>query len=450
MGKKIINEEVREVFRDAFIECSRLGEDKIKPNHILLAMLVDLDNIVIDTLLEMDTNIIDIVNELQGPYDGEKKLKKIIPFSDELKQIMSSSELESDKMDDPFVGLEHVFMTILRNKSSKEYGLLNKKGVTYRKFKKTLLTIKKDNNMMTDGYEDLNEGLNRKTKSNFKSSTPVLDGFSRDITKLAEEGGIDPIIGRDNEIERVSQILSRRKKNNPILIGEPGVGKTAIVEGLALKIINKKCPRILFNMRVVSLDLGLLIAGTKYRGQFEERMKGIMTELKEVDDVILFIDEIHTMVGAGNTSGSMDASNMLKPALSRAEIQCIGATTLNEFRENIEKDGALDRRFQKVLVNPPSTEETLTILKNIKTKYEDHHKVKYTDGAIESCVKLSDRYVTDREQPDKSIDIMDEAGARAQVNIEPSDKVLKLESELTEITLKKGEVVKKQKYEEGS
>lgn len=450
MSKKMLTDGVREVFKEAFIETSRCGSDKIEVEHVLICMLVGESNIVIDTLVGMDIDVVSVINELQRPYKKNKKISKLIPFSEEVKSVISTSELESDKIDDEYIDLEHVFMAIMKNKSSKEYRLLSKKGVSYTGFKKTLLTIKKDKDIMTDGYEDFNQELNKKIKKGNSSLTPILDGFSRDITKLAREGEIDPIIGRDNEIERVSQVLSRRKKNNPILIGEPGVGKTAIVEGLALKIVNKKCPRILFNMRVVSLDLGLLIAGTKYRGQFEERMKGIMGELKEVDDVILFIDEIHTMVGAGNTSGSMDASNMLKPALSRAEIQCIGATTLNEFRENIEKDGALDRRFQKVLVNPPSVDETLTILKNIKGKYEDHHKVSYTDDAIETCVRLADRYVTDREQPDKSIDIMDEVGARAQVKIEPSKKILKLESKLSDVTEKKTTVVKEQKYEEAA
>jgi ATP-dependent Clp protease ATP-binding subunit ClpC len=277
-----------------------------------------------------------------------------------------------------------------------------------------------------------------------------LDNFGRDITKLADEGAIDPIIGRGDEIERVSQVLSRRKKNNPILIGEPGVGKTAIVEGLALKITEKKCPRILFDKRVVALDMALLVAGTKYRGQFEERLKGIMQELEKTDDVILFIDEIHTMVGAGNASGSLDASNILKPALARGEVQVIGATTLDEYRENIEKDGALQRRFQEVLIEAPSTEDTLVILDNIKPKYEDHHKVTYSEDAIEACVKMADRYMSDRQQPDKSIDIMDEVGARAQVHVEPPTNIVELEKQIAEIDKRKNEVIKAQQFEQAA
>ena len=300
--------------------------------------------------------------------------------------------------------------------------------------------------------DDFNEGKGsyyKKSKGE-KTDTPILDNFGRDITKLAEQGKIDPIIGRNDEIERVTQVLSRRKKNNPLLIGEPGVGKTAIVEGLALKIIEKKCPRVLFDKRVVSLDLALLVAGTKYRGQFEERLKGIMDELEKTFDVILFIDEIHTMVGAGNSSGSLDASNILKPALARGEIQCIGATTLDEFRENFEKDGALTRRFQTVLIEPPSNEDTLTILNNIKDRYEDHHKVSYTEESIKACVQLAGRYITDREQPDKSIDILDEVGARSQTKIEAPKEIITLEESISKIDEKKKTVIKAQKYEDAA
>jgi len=344
-------------------------------------------------------------------------------------------------------------LAILKNRSLDGTKVLGNHGITYRTFKKTLLHLKEQKiiNNMAGEYDEMDD-YSRKAKkaTQGKSTTPILDNFGRDVTKLAAEGVIDPIIGREEEIERVSQILSRRKKNNPILIGEPGVGKTAIVEGLALKIVERKCPRILFDKRVVSLDLASLVAGTKYRGQFEERMKGIMQELEKVDDVILFIDEIHTMVGAGNASGSLDASNILKPALARGEIQCIGATTIDEYRENIEKDGALARRFQMVLVDPPSKEETLIILNNIKDKYEDHHKVKYTKEAIEACVKLADRYITDREQPDKSIDVMDEVGARTQVHIKPPQEILDLEEKINEIGRQKLDVVKAQRYEDAA
>src|SRR6185295_6883747 len=284
-----------------------------------------------------------------------------------------------------------------------------------------------------------------------KSKTPVLDNFGRDITKLAEMGALDPIVGRESEIERVSQILSRRKKNNPILIGEPGVGKTAIVEGLALRIVQRKVSRVLFDKRVISLDLAALVAGTKYRGQFEERMKAIMNELEKNRDVILFIDEIHTIVGAGGASGSLDASNIFKPALARGELQCIGASTLDEYRQYIEKDGALDRRFQKVLIDPPSPEETVKILTNIKAKYEDYHNVVYSEEAIAACVKLSTRYITDRFLPDKAIDVLDEVGARVHLKniVVPSD-IISLEGQIEGIKQEKNKVVKSQRYEEAA
>jgi len=445
---------VRTVFKQAFRESNRLGDVKIRPEHILLAILDD-DNRVVSILTDMGTDVEDLLAVLEGYIRyriGSPPIKvKLLPFSEPSKSVISTAELESDKLKDGFIGIEHLFLAILKNRTLDGTRVLGNQGVTYNTFKETLLEIKKET-MNTDGYDEMdNEDFSKKVKSKSgKSTTPILDNFGKDITKMAEEGSIDPIIGRDDEIERVSQILSRRKKNNPILIGEPGVGKTAIVEGLALKIFQRKCPRILFDMRIVSLDLGSLVAGTKYRGQFEERMKGIMEELEKVDDVILFIDEIHTMVGAGNSSGSMDASNMLKPALARGGIQCIGATTLDEFRENIEKDGALTRRFQKVQVDAPSTEDTLIILENIKDKYEDHHKVTYTTEAIEACVRLSDRYITDREQPDKAIDIMDEVGARAQVKIKPPQSILDLEKKIVDITQEKLDVVKSQRYEDAA
>jgi len=455
MSKRMIPK-VRTIFKQAFKESNRLGDVKIRPEHILLAMLND-NNDVVDVLTEMGTDVEDIQAVLEGyiltkPSSPPIK-SKILPFSESSKNVISSAELESDKLNDRFIGVEHIFLAILKNESLDGTRFLGNKGITYKTFKQTLIETKEQINMsMTDGYDEVDDNnFGKKTKGkSAKSTTPILDNFGKDVTKLAENGSIDPIIGRDEEIEKVSQILSRRKKNNPILIGEPGVGKTAIVEGLALKIVTRKCPRILFGMRIVSLDLGSLVAGTKYRGQFEERLKGIMEELEKVDDVILFIDEIHTMVGAGNASGSMDASNMLKPALASGQIQCIGATTLDEFREHIEKDKALTRRFQNVMINPPSTADTLVILNNIKDKYEDHHKVTYTDEAIEACVRLSDRYVTDREQPDKSIDILDEVGARAQVHAKPPKVILDLEEEIVEIGYKKVAVVKSQKYEEAA
>ena len=445
------------VIRQSFKESIRLGDNKIKPEHLILALLNQEKNDVSDVLKEMGSDVTDLSEKLEGYLRFKIKSPnivevKIIPLSESSKNAISSAELEADKLRDDFIGVEHLFLSILKNKTLDGTKVLGNQGITYRTFKETLLHLKQQKIMnMTGDFEEMDD-FNKKAKkaTQGKSTTPILDNFGRDITKLAAEGVIDPIIGRDDEIERVSQILSRRKKNNPILIGEPGVGKTAIVEGLALKIVERKCPRILFDKRVVSLDLASLVAGTKYRGQFEERLKGIMQELEKADDVILFVDEIHTMVGAGNASGSLDASNILKPALARGEIQCIGATTLDEYRENIEKDGALARRFQMVVINPPSKEETLIILNNIKNKYEDHHKVNYTPEAIEACVKLADRYISDREQPDKSIDILDEVGARMQVNIKPPQEILDLEEKIVEINRQKVDVVKAQRYEDAA
>jgi ATP-dependent Clp protease ATP-binding subunit ClpC len=356
----------------------------------------------------------------------------------------------------------------LRNENDPTTKLLNKLKIDYE-------TVKEHFINMTSNEEEYLENLPRAesynddagqddsmressfntpasgNKANKKSKTPVLDNFGRDLTELAEEGKLDPVVGREKEIERVSQILSRRKKNNPLLIGEPGVGKSAIAEGLALRIIQKKVSRILFNKRVVTLDLASLVAGTKYRGQFEERMKAVMNELEKNDDIILFIDEIHTIVGAGGATGSLDASNMFKPALARGEIQCIGATTLDEYRQYIEKDGALERRFQKVIVEPTSVEETITILNNIKNKYEDHHNVTFTDEAIEACVKLTNRYMSERFLPDKAIDALDEAGSRVHItNINVPKQILDLERQLEEVRELKNTVVKKQKYEEAA
>jgi ATP-dependent Clp protease ATP-binding subunit ClpC len=454
---KKITSNVRTILKGAFKETVRFNDKKIKPEHIVLTILNEKTNKVCHILFEMGTDIDFILENFENNLRMKIKNPNIVeykirPLSESSKILLSDSELESDKLQDQFVDVEHLFLSILKNKNLDVTKFLGSFGITYRTFKETLLNLKTQKTInMTGEYEEMDD-LGKKSKkiTQGKSTTPILDNFGRDITKLASEGQIDPIIGRDDEIERVSQILSRRKKNNPILIGEPGVGKTAIVEGLALKIVERKCPRILFDKRVVSLDLASLVAGTKYRGQFEERMKGIMQELEKADDVILFIDEIHTMVGAGNSSGSLDASNILKPALARGEIQCIGATTLDEYRENIEKDGALARRFQMVIIDPPSNEETLIILNNIKNKYEDHHKVVYTKEAIESCVNLADRYINDREQPDKSIDIMDEVGARMQVHIKPPKEILTLEEKINEVNNQKLDVVKAQRYEDAA
>lgn len=450
---KPIGKKVKWLLKESFKESIRLGGKDIEPNHITLALLND-DNNVVNILETMGHDVEDLGSKIESylrlKIKNPKFDIKLLPLSKSSKSILNISDLECEKLNDDFICEEHLMLAILKNKSLDCTKVLINQGVDYKSFKNTLLEIKKEINMgITDDYDEM-ENLKGKSSTSNKSKTPILDNFGRDITDIAARGGIDPIIGRDKEIERVSQILSRRKKNNPILIGEPGVGKTAIAEGLAMKIIQKKCPRILFGKRIVGLDLALLVAGTKYRGQFEERLKGIMQELEKATDVILFIDEIHTMMGAGNASGALDASNILKPALARGEIQCIGATTLDEFRENIEKDGALARRFQKVMIEPPSVEDTLIILNNIKDKYEDHHKVVYTDEAIDACVKLTERYITDREQPDKSIDILDEVGARSQVHLKPPKEIIDLENQIVAIDEAKINVVKAQKYEEAA
>ena len=421
---KPINKRIRIILKGAYRESDRLACSEITPDHILMAILNDLENETSEILSLMGFDCEELNSKIEAFLRLKIKSptikKKLLSLSKSSKRMLSVSEMELDKLGDDRIDETHLMLAILKDKELDCTKVLKNQGIDYKNFKNTLLEIKKEINMgITEDYDDMERIKGKRTGE--KSATPILDNFGRDITEIASKGGIDPIIGREEEIERVSQILSRRKKNNPILIGEPGVGKTAIVEGLALKIVQKKCPRILFGKRIVGLDLALLVAGTKYRGQFEERLKGIMQELEKTTEVILFIDEIHTMMGAGNASGALDASNILKPALARGEIQCIGATTLDEFRENIEKDGALARRFQKVTIDPPSLEETLTILKNIKDKYEDHHKVLYTIEAIEACAKLADRYITDREQPDKSIDILDEVGARAQVHLKPQN-----------------------------
>lgn len=369
-------------------------------------------------------------------------------------------------MKSPLVETEHLLLSILKNKENIATQILNQFDVDYDIFRNELGMVS-TNTPRSEYTENDDDDFDEEKRGNFqqrggagaskqgaagaKSKTPVLDNFGRDITKLAETGSLDPIVGREAEIERVSQILSRRKKNNPILIGEPGVGKTAIVEGLALRIVQRKVSRVLFDKRVISLDLAALVAGTKYRGQFEERMKAIMNELEKNRDVILFIDEIHTIVGAGGASGSLDASNIFKPALARGELQCIGASTLDEYRMYIEKDGALDRRFQKVIVEPPSVDETIQILNNIKSKYEDYHNVSYDQEAIESCVKLSDRYMTDRLLPDKAIDVLDEVGARVHLkNINVPQDIVELEKQIEEIKNEKNKVVKSQRFEEAA
>ena len=444
-------------------EAKSFDDVKVRPEHIILSILIDDDNECTRVLKYMKVDTFDLYdkigdfvrkNDLTPRVDG--KPKRTLPFSDETKAIIKTLDSECEKLNDTMIDTTHVMLGILAaNLPINE--LLLKKSVTYNTFKKSMENMYKSgenhqNSSLSGDEHDEQESFKKPSSLNkdTKTKTPVLNNFCRDVSKAVENGEIDPVVGRTVEIKRVSQILSRRKKNNPILIGEPGVGKTSIVEGLAQLIKDGEAPRTLNGKRIYSLDLASIVAGTKYRGQFEERMKAILEECKANPDVVLFIDELHTIVGAGNASGSLDASNIFKPALARGELQVIGATTLDEYRENIEKDGALTRRFQQVLVEEPTLDETKVILMNIKDKYEKHHKVKYTDEAIEECVKLSARYIMDRAMPDKAIDVLDEAGATTNVNVDKPAIIQKLEEEIKEINEKKHDVVKKQKYEEAA
>ncbi|MDK2772502.1 MAG: ATP-dependent Clp protease ATP-binding subunit, partial [Flavobacterium sp.] len=464
---------VKEVISYSKEEALRLGHDFIGTEHLMLGLLREgngkamtiLNNMAVDfDLLRKKVEILSPANSV-GVQNNDKKN---LHLTRQAERALKTTFLEAKLFNSSIISTAHLLLCILRNENDPTTKLLNKLKIDYETVKEqyTAMTTNEDdyieNLPKAESFNDdadnddlsKDSGFNNPPQGNKttkKSKTPVLDNFGRDLTELAEEGKLDPVVGREKEIERVSQILSRRKKNNPLLIGEPGVGKSAIAEGLALMIIKKKVSRILFNKRVVTLDLASLVAGTKYRGQFEERMKAVMNELEKNDDIILFIDEIHTIVGAGGATGSLDASNMFKPALARGEIQCIGATTLDEYRQYIEKDGALERRFQKVVVEPTSVEETITILNNIKAKYEDHHNVIYTPEAIEACVKLTSRYMTDRFLPDKAIDALDEAGSRVHItNIDVPKQILELERQLEDVRVKKNEVVKKQKYEDAA
>ncbi len=455
--------QVKEIISFSREEALRLGNDFIGTEHLLLGVIREGDNAGIKILKSFNVDLYELRKEIELAVKDKtgKNIANInsLPLTKQAEKVIRVTVLEAKALKSPTVETEHLMLSILKNKENIATQILNQFDVDYDLFRHELGMIK--SNDVRAEYQDENEEefdeekkfsqLKTRQASAVKSKTPVLDNFGRDITRLAELDSLDPIIGRDLEIERVSQILSRRKKNNPILIGEPGVGKTAIVEGLALRIVQRKVSRVLFDKRVVSLDLAALVAGTKYRGQFEERMKAIMNELEKNRDVILFIDEIHTIVGAGGASGSLDASNILKPALSRGDLQCIGASTLDEYRMHIEKDGALDRRFQKVLVEPPSVDETIEILTNLKIKYEDYHNVNYDNEAIEACVKLSDRYITDRLLPDKAIDVLDEVGARVHLkNINVPENIIELESKIEDIKNEKNRVVKSQKFEEAA
>lgn len=447
-------------------EANRLRNSYIGPEHLLLGLIREGEGKAIEILFNLQINLQDIKNQLEAIVknnaENDTTYDENISFNEKASKVLKLCILEAKLLRNIAADSEHILLAIMKVKDNAAFHVLESNGVTYEKIK---LTLQPDTHAGLGFSEDEDEDEDiRQSPSGNKSNaaqqqarpaqkkpandTPVLDNFGTDMTKAAEEGKLDPVVGRVKEIERLAQILSRRKKNNPILIGEPGVGKSAIVEGLALRIVEKKVSRILFDKRVIALDMTAVVAGTKYRGQFEERIRSILNELKKNPNIILFIDEIHTIVGAGSAAGSMDAANMLKPALARGEIQCIGATTLDEYRQNIEKDGALERRFQKVIVEPTTAEETFQILKNIKDKYEDHHNVNYTDAALEACVKLTNRYITDRNFPDKAIDALDEAGSRVHLtNITAPKEIEEQEKLIDEMKSLKNEAVRLQNFE---
>lgn len=439
---------VQEVIRLSREEALRLGHDYIGTEHLLLGIIREGEGLAVKILRNLGCDLYKLKKAIEDTVrtTGGTLVMGSLPLTKQAEKVLKITYLEAKLYKSDVIGTEHLLLSILRDEDNLASQILKQFGVTYEAVRNELDNILSGKSSVTEKAKHFES-----TKPQERTKTPVLDNFSRDLTKLAMEGKLDPVIGRDKEIDRVAQILSRRKKNNPVLIGEPGVGKTAIVEGLALRIVQKKVSRVLHNKRIVQLDLTALVAGTKYRGQFEERVKAILNELEKAKDVILFIDELHTIVGAGGASGSLDASNMFKPALARGELQCIGATTLDEYRQYIEKDGALERRFQKVMIDPPSVEETIYILMNIKDKYEEHHNVKYTDKAIEACVRLSDRYITDRYLPDKAIDVMDEAGARVHLShIVVPKEIVELEEEIERIRQMKNQVVKNQDFEQAA
>ena len=453
-------------------EANRLNNSYIGPEHLLLGVLREGDGKAIEVLFKLNIDLKELKKEIENILQtNETDIPtrfEDLNFNTEASRILKLCILEARLMKCEAVDTEHILLAIMKQKNNNASQLLEEHEVTYDKVIEMLapktdpapragLGFDEDEdeeeerpliNRPQDGSQPGGSQQTRTQQKKSANDTPILDNFSTDLTKAAEEGKLDPVVGREKEIERVAQILSRRKKNNPVLIGEPGVGKSAIVEGLALRIVQKKVSRILFNKRVVTLDMASVVAGTKYRGQFEERIRSIIKELQKNPDIILFIDEIHTIVGAGSAAGSMDAANMLKPALARGEIQCIGATTLDEYRKNIEKDGALERRFQKIIVEPTTPEETLQILRNIKDRYEDHHNVTYTDAALEACVKLADRYITDRFFPDKAIDALDEAGSRVHlINIAAPKEIEEQEKLIDDMKNRKNEAVRLQNFE---
>ncbi|MBS4029745.1 MAG: ATP-dependent Clp protease ATP-binding subunit [Ignavibacteriales bacterium] len=435
---------VQDVIRLSREEALRLGHDYIGTEHLLLGVIREGEGIAVKILRNLGVDLYRLKRSVEDSVrtSGGTLTVGNIPLTKQAEKVLKITYLEAKLYKSEVIGTEHLLLSLLRDDDNIAAQILHQYNIHYD-------TVRAELDNILQGKPTAPPST--KEKKQEKSKTPVLDSFGRDLTKLAREDKLDPIIGREKEIERVAQVLSRRKKNNPVLIGEPGVGKTAIAEGLALRIIEKKVSRVLYEKRVVALDLAALVAGTKYRGQFEERMKAVMNELEKSRDVILFIDELHTIVGAGGASGSLDASNMFKPALARGDLQCIGATTLNEYREFIEKDGALDRRFQKIMVDPTTVEDTINILKNIKHKYESHHGVRFTEKAIEESVRLSDRYVTDRHLPDKAIDVMDESGARIHLaNIQVPKEVVELEEQLEAIRSTKNQVVRNQNFEEAA
>jgi ATP-dependent Clp protease ATP-binding subunit ClpC len=462
---------VKDVISYSKEEALRLGHDYIGVEHLLLGIIREGNGLAVKILSNLGVDLKELRNNIEASTkvgNGSNSQLSNLPLVKQAEKVLKITYLEAKVLKNNVIGTEHLLLSILKGEDNVATNALNALNVNYEAVKDEVMilnivedeTPKADfpNSPPEDGDDEGDSGKSfmgnapgKPKGGDSKSKTPVLDNFGRDLTKYAEDGKLDPIVGREKEIERVSQILSRRKKNNPILLGEPGVGKSAIAEGLALRIVQKKVSRVLFGKRIVTLDLASLVAGTKYRGQFEERMKAVMNELEKSPDIILFIDEIHTIIGAGGASGSMDASNMFKPALARGELQCIGATTLDEYRQYIEKDGALERRFQKVIVEPTTVEETIEILDNIKEKYEDHHNVTYTKEAINACVKLTDRYMTDRHLPDKAIDALDESGSRVHItNIKVPKNIIEIEKKIEEIKDKKNHVVRSQKYEEAA
>ena len=445
---------VQDVIRLSREEALRLGHDFIGTEHLLLGIIREGEGIAVKILRNLGVDLYKLKKAVEDTVRTSGGTLTIgnIPLTKQAEKVLKITYLEAKLYKSDVIGTEHLLLSLLRDDDNVASQILHQFNVSYDSVRQELDNIINGRPSQPAAQQAQHAaGPGGETRKGEKSKTPVLDNFGRDLTKLAIEDKLDPIIGREKEIERVAQVLARRKKNNPVLIGEPGVGKTAIAEGLALRIVQKKVSRVLHNKRVVTLDLAALVAGTKYRGQFEERMKAVLNELEKAKDVILFIDELHTIVGAGGASGSLDASNMFKPALARGEIQCIGATTLDDYRQYIEKDGALDRRFQKIMVEPTSVDETIQILQNIKQKYEEHHNVRFTDRAIDSAVKLSDRYMTDRFLPDKAIDVMDEAGSRIHLaNIIAPKEIVELEEEIEKIKQQKNKVVKTQDFEEAA